>query len=92
MSFLFCIPFYLAEVSETLMAHVLELPYQGEEISMFILLPPFTGNGIERVLKGLSLQTIKSILDGSSLPRKVQVTFPRFQLEHTINLTNVSRV
>ncbi|XP_017876704.1 serine protease inhibitor 88Ea-like isoform X2 [Ceratina calcarata] len=28
-------------ISEVLGAHVLELPYKGEEISMFVLLPPF---------------------------------------------------
>lgn len=36
-------------VSEELGAHILELPYKGQEVSMFVLLPPFatttSGNG-----------------------------------------------
>lgn len=73
------------------MAHILELPYQGEDISMFILLPPFSKeDGIEQVLKRLTLENFKSVVNGSLLPRQVQVSLPKFTLEQTIELTPVS--
>lgn len=79
------------DVSETLMAHVLELPYEGEDISMYILLPPFSKeDGIETVLKKLTLENFRSVVNGSLSPRQVQVSFPKFGLEHTIELVPVS--
>lgn len=74
------------------MAHILELPYQGEDISMFILLPPFTKeDAIETVLKRLTLEKFKAITQSSNLnARTVQVSLPKFSLEHTLELTPVS--
>ncbi|KAF2904091.1 hypothetical protein ILUMI_02086 [Ignelater luminosus] len=78
------------DVSETLMAHVLELPYEGEDISMYILLPPFSKeDGIETVLKKLTLENFRSVVNGSLSPRQVQVSFPKFGLEHTIELVPI---
>lgn len=80
------------EVSEELVAHILELPYQGDDISMFILLPPFTKeDGIETVLKKLTLDKFKAITQSSNLnARTVQVALPKFSLEHTLDLVPVS--
>lgn len=73
------------------MAHIIELPYEGDDISMFILLPPFSKeDGIEQVLKRLTLENFKSVVNGSLLPRQVQVSLPKFTLEQTIELTPVS--
>ena len=79
------------EVSEDLMAHILELPYKGEDISMFILLPPFTKeDGIQTVLKRLNLERFKEIVSGKTLSsRTVQVSLPKFSLEHTLELVPV---
>ena len=33
--------------SEELRAHVLEMPYNGDEISMMIILPPFEDNALK---------------------------------------------
>lgn len=80
------------DVSEDLMAHILELPYQGDDISMFILLPPFTKeDGIETILKKLTLEKFKAITQSSNLnTRTVQVALPKFSLEHTLELVPVS--
>lgn len=74
------------------MAHILELPYQGGDISMFILLPPFTKeDGIETILKRLTLEKFKAITQSSNLnARTVQVALPKFSLEHTLELVPVS--
>lgn len=75
------------------MAHVLELPYQGNDISMYILLPPFVKeDGVATILKRLTLEKFRSIVDENStlLPRTVQVSLPKFSLEHTIELVPVS--
>lgn len=74
------------------MAHILELPYKGEDISMFILLPPFTKeDGIQTVLKRLTLDRFKEIVAGKTLSsRTVQVSLPKFSLEHTLELVPVS--
>lgn len=81
------------DISESLMAHILELPYQGKDISMFILLPPFVKeDGVETILKRLTLEKFRSIVedDSSLLPRTVQVSLPKFSLEHTLELVPVS--
>ncbi|XP_018330580.1 serine protease inhibitor 88Ea isoform X2 [Agrilus planipennis] len=78
------------DVSENLMAHILELPYEGEDISMYILLPPFAKeDGIDTVLKKLTIDNFKEVVNGSLSPRQVQVSLPKFSLEHTIELAPV---
>ncbi|XP_060518355.1 serine protease inhibitor 88Ea-like isoform X2 [Cylas formicarius] len=77
------------DISEALGAHILELPYKGENISMFILLPPFsnTEDSIDATLKSLSLENFRKIVDKDSLiSRTVQVALPKFSLETTIEL------
>lgn len=80
------------DISESLGAHVLELPYQGDNISMFILLPPFsnTEDSIDATLKNLNLENFKKVVDkGSLVERTVHVALPKFSLETTIELVPV---
>lgn len=59
---------------------------------MFILLPPFTKeDGIETVLKRLTLEKFKEITQSSNQnARTVQLALPKFSLEHTLELVPVS--
>lgn len=80
-------------VSEELGAHVLELPYKGNQVSMFVLLPPFAtdralGNewdGVRQLVERMHTQRgseeLREILDGGMPPREVEVSLPRFQIE-----------
>lgn len=83
----------MVDISETLGAHILELPYQGDNISMYILLPPFsnTEDSIDATLKNLNLLNFRKLVDRDSLIfRTVQVSLPKFSLETTIELVPVS--
>lgn len=85
--------FLILDISESLGCHILELPYQGENISMYILLPPFsnTEDSIDATLKNLNLQNFKKVVDKESLiSRTVQVAMPKFSLETTVELVPVS--
>ncbi|PSN55974.1 Serine protease inhibitor 88Ea [Blattella germanica] len=76
-------------VSERLGAHVLELPYKGNDISMFIILPPFAKtNGIEAVIKQLSVESLQEMIE-DDLPRNVEVSIPKFTIEQSIELTPI---
>lgn len=77
---------YLA--SEKLGAHVLELPYKGDDISMFVLLPPYASpNGITNLLKRLNHQAFHEIVDEDSMiPRSVEVGVPKFTIEKEAEL------
>lgn len=84
-------------VSEELGAYILELPYKGEEISMFVLLPPFStarsiqtpGNepqdGVRQLVERLStergMQELRELLDDGMPPREVEISLPRFEIE-----------
>ncbi|KAJ9598343.1 hypothetical protein L9F63_010959 [Diploptera punctata] len=73
-------------VSEKLGAHILELPYKGNDISMFIILPPFTkANGVESIIENLSLESLHELLE-DDLPKNVEVVIPKFAIEQTITL------
>lgn len=75
-------------VSEKLGAHILELPYKGDEISMFVLLPPYASpNGITNLLKRLNHEALHDIVDEDSMiPRSVEVGFPKFTIEKEAEL------
>lgn len=82
-------------MSESLGAHVLEMPYKGDNISMFILLPPFanTEYSIEATLKNLTLVNFRKVVDTNQLiVRTVQVAMPKFSLQTTVEMTPVSIV
>ncbi|RZF32069.1 hypothetical protein LSTR_LSTR005973 [Laodelphax striatellus] len=78
-------------VSEQLGAHILEMPYKGDDVSMFVLLPPFASpNGITNILKRLTLKTLHEIIDEDSMiPRAVEVSIPKFSVEKSIELVQV---
>lgn len=80
------------EISEDLGAHILELPYQGSNISMYILLPPFVKeDGVASILKKLTLERFRNIVgQHSSLQaRTVEVSLPKFTLDHTIEMVPI---
>ncbi|XP_039295627.1 serine protease inhibitor 88Ea isoform X2 [Nilaparvata lugens] len=78
-------------VSEQLGAHILELPYKGDDVSMFVLLPPFASpSGITNILKRLTLKTLHEIIDEDSMiPRAVEVSIPKFEVEKSIELVQI---
>jgi serpin B len=66
------------------------MPYKGNEVSMFIILPPYTKpNGIEAVIKKMSVESLQEIIE-DDLPRAVEVSIPKFTIEQTLELTPVS--
>ncbi|XP_044728178.1 serine protease inhibitor 88Ea-like [Chrysoperla carnea] len=79
------------DVSEELGAHVLELPYIGNDVSMFIFLPPFaTENGLDNVLAKLNVTTFQELVrDGGLYPKKVFVSLPKFSVEQAFDLKPV---
>ncbi|XP_068212341.1 serine protease inhibitor 88Ea-like [Palaemon carinicauda] len=72
-------------VSEELGAHILELPYTGEAVSMFILLPPFISgdNGFNRMVERLNGTTLQNAIE-EMWRVQVEVILPKFKLEQAI--------
>ncbi|XP_014475805.1 PREDICTED: serpin B3-like [Dinoponera quadriceps] len=88
-------------VSEVLGAYVLELPYKGNEISMFVLLPPSVivqsqnpgiepRNSIHQFMERLATQRgsqeLRELLDDGMPLREVEVSLPRFELERDLQV------
>lgn len=58
---------------------------------MYVLLPPFADkDGLDNVLKKLTLEKFKSLVANNLVSKTVQVAFPKFSLEHTVELVPVS--
>lgn len=74
-------------ISEKLGAHVIELPYKGEDISMFILLPPFYDpNGIKYLLEKMNADMISELVDPTFMSeRPVELAVPKFTVEQTLH-------
>ncbi|KRT80205.1 hypothetical protein AMK59_8414 [Oryctes borbonicus] len=80
------------DVSEALGAYALELPYKGETISMYILLPPFTKqDGIANTLEKLTPQRFQQVVKNltESFGKTVNLQLPKFTLENTIEMTPI---
>ncbi|XP_064189995.1 leukocyte elastase inhibitor A-like isoform X1 [Anguilla rostrata] len=69
---------------------VLEIPYQEDELSMFILLPRSSifGNALKKLEKELTLENIDSWTDRKNMERGIDicVRLPRFKLEEDYEL------
>jgi len=79
--------------SDELGAHVLELPYKGGDISLFVILPPFNKQrGISQLSKRLNTNILQNIVSsGEWTSRPVEVSLPKFNVEQSMdNLVSVS--
>jgi serine protease inhibitor len=45
--------------SEELQAHVVELPYEGDHVSMVVILPPWLDDGLQQTVKRLTPETLQ---------------------------------
>ncbi|CAL4063085.1 unnamed protein product, partial [Meganyctiphanes norvegica] len=72
-------------VSEELGAHILELPYTGDAMSMFILLPPFISGepGFNAMVQSLNSSTLRNAMDYMRR-MEVHVELPKFKMEEVI--------
>nr|WGL47439.1 serpin [Macrobrachium nipponense] len=77
---------FLYGESEELGARILELPYAGDAVSMFLLLPssevPADGAGFARMVSSLSSSTLRRALNFGNLQHlDVKVLLPKFKVE-----------
>ena len=70
--------------SELLRAHVLQMPYQGEDISMIIILPPFEDDSLYTTVQKMTPETIQGII-------KTQFTYNATNLSGRIS-QNLSKL
>nr|CAG4641903.1 EOG090X0ACU [Eurycercus lamellatus] len=68
-------------------ASALELPYEGHQMSMIILLPN-QRDGLGRLESDLSSKNILSLLDKGFKRSRLNVIIPKFKMETSLNLVN----
>jgi len=77
--------------SEALRAYIIELPYEGEALSMYILLPPFAPDAIQETISRLNASSLREAMDQNQLYHdKIEVGLPRFKIQQTIQLNKVT--
>nr|ATD87113.1 serpin 6 [Antheraea pernyi] len=77
-------------VSEELGAQVLELPYKGNDISMFILLPPYSmKGGVKNIIANLTPERLAAVVEENYMTREVVVEIPKFTIERSLHLREV---
>ncbi|KAI0226641.1 Leukocyte elastase inhibitor, partial [Lamellibrachia satsuma] len=81
---------YRLSVDSTLDCQVLRLPYVGDHLAMFVLLPRQL-DGLESLEKSLTADRLHEALRGASSARlvDVDVSLPKFRLEHSCPLKDV---
>jgi len=72
-------------ISEDLGAQILELPYEGKQLSMVILLPPFFSgeNGFDSLVERLNPASLKQAMN-RLWQTKVEVSIPKFKLDTVV--------
>merc|ERR1712115_498602 len=77
-------------VSEELQAHVLELPYEGDHVSMMIILPPWKDNSLQETVKRMTPETMKGVMaeikTGFGKVEKLDVMIPKFSISGSLEL------
>merc|ERR1719210_211095 len=76
--------------SEELRAHVLQMPYKGEDISMVIILPPFEDDALYTTVQKMTAETIQGVMaevrSGFYVVDDLTVEIPKFKIEQTLEL------
>lgn len=76
--------------SEELRAHVLELPYVGDEVSMIVILPPFETDSLHETVSRLTPDAMRGVMSevksGFYTVDDLTVTMPKFSVEQRFEL------
>ena len=76
--------------SEELRAHVLEMPYVGDDISMIVILPPWEDNSLQETVSRLNPDNLKGVMaeirSGFYSVDDLKVKIPKFKLSQTFEL------
>uniref|UniRef100_A0A0E9Y380 Serine protease inhibitor n=1 Tax=Amblyomma americanum TaxID=6943 RepID=A0A0E9Y380_AMBAM len=75
---------FVYALSESLDAHILEMPYVGDRVDLVIVLPR-RRDGLRELEEKFSLEAAREPL-AAALPRKVDVWLPKFQLQQAYSL------
>jgi len=77
-------------VSEELQAHVLELPYEGDHVSMVIILPPWQDDSLQETVKRMTPETLQGVMSeintGFYKVEKLDVLIPKFSIAGSLEL------
>lgn len=87
---LYCL---FSEINENLEAEILELPYEGDDISMFIMLPlTNSASAVMDLVNKTDAETLRNIINiaANNTPVDMSVTIPKFSIDQTLKLTSVS--
>ncbi|GBP68129.1 Serine protease inhibitor 88Ea [Eumeta japonica] len=77
-------------VSDDLGAQILELPYKGNDISMYILLPPYSmKEGLNNIIANLTPERLAAVVEEGYMGREVIVEIPKFTMERSLPLRSV---
>jgi len=83
-------------VSEELGCHILELPYTGEAVSMYVLLPPFISgeNGFNSMVERINGSLLHAAFE-NMWRAQVEVVIPKFKMEQKLEnelISSLSRM
>ena len=77
-------------VSEELKAHVLEMPYEGDHVSMVVILPPWQDDALQETVKRMTPETIQGVISelttGFYKVDKLDVMLPKFSIAGNLEL------
>merc|ERR1712141_209665 len=77
-------------VSEELQAHVLEMPYEGDHVSMVVILPPWKDDALQETVKRMTPETIQGVISelttGFYKVDKLDVLLPKFSIAGNLEL------
>merc|ERR1712020_261999 len=77
-------------VSEELQAHVLEMPYEGDHVSMVIILPPWKDDSLQETVKRMTPETLQGVMGeiqtGFYKVEKLDVLLPKFSISGDLEL------
>jgi len=77
-------------VSEELQAHVLEMPYEGDHVSMVVILPPWKDDSLQETVKRMTPETLQGVMGeiqtGFYKVEKLDVLLPKFSISGDLEL------
>ncbi|CAH4030837.1 serine protease inhibitor 88Ea-like [Pieris brassicae] len=77
-------------VNDDLGAQILELPYKGNDISMYILLPPYSmKEGVSNIIAKLTPERLAAVVEEGYMGREVVVEIPKFTIERSLPLRTI---